>query len=119
MAERYLPFYYDRGSPTVIPELGEDHSSVYGYTQTHETLELWLNIWKAYSNDVIDYGTPPRVRRFVDLPTSFWHQCMVNVDSVRRIVQEAMAKRGRNSGPGSLLWFVLMNYLFFQTFCHF
>ena len=30
-----------------------------------------------------------------------------------------MAKRGQNSGPGSLLWIVLMDYFLVQSFCHF
>ena len=44
---------------------------------------------------------------------------MGNVDAIRRIIREAMAKRGRDSGPGCLLWFVLMDYLFVQAFCHY
>ena len=30
-----------------------------------------------------------------------------------------MAKRGQDSGPGSLLWFVLVDHLLAQAFCHF
>ena len=44
---------------------------------------------------------------------------MCNVDTIRRIIREAMTKRRRNSGPGSLLWFFLMDYLLVQHFCHF
>ena len=86
MAERYLPFCYSPGSPVVMPDLGEDYSFVYGYTQTHNMLELWLNIWRAYSTDVVEHGTPPRARRFIDLATNFWNKCMGNVDAIRRII---------------------------------
>ena len=60
IVEKYFLFCYSPGSPAVMPDLGEDYLSVYGYTQTHDTLELWLNIWRAYSADVVDHGTPPR-----------------------------------------------------------
>ena len=44
---------------------------------------------------------------------------MGNVDTIRQVIHEAMAKRGRDIGPGSLLWFVLLDYLLVQAFCHY
>jgi hypothetical protein len=44
---------------------------------------------------------------------------MGNVDTIRRIVREAMAKREQDSGPGSLLWFDLMDHLLVQYFLRF
>ena len=119
LAERYLKFCYDSQAAAEIPELGEDYSLVYGYAQTHECLELWLNVWREFSNDAVKHGTAPKVRRFIDLPTSFWNKCMGNVDAVRRSVREAMAVRGPDSGPGSLLWFSLFDYILVQAHCHY
>ena len=119
LAEKYMPFCYVNGAPTEIPDLGEDYSSVYGYTQTHDTLKLWLYIWKAHDADVRKNGTSQSARCFIDMATVFWNKCMGNVDTVRRIIREATAKRGRNSGPGSLYWFVLLDYILFQAFRHY
>ena len=63
IAEKYLPFCYDDESHAALPELGKDYSSVYGYAQTHETLELWLGIWKAHDANVRLNGIPPAARK--------------------------------------------------------
>ena len=66
VAEKYLLLCYDDKSHTTLPELGEDYSSVYGYVQTHETLELWLDIWKAHNVNVRLNGTPPASCCFIE-----------------------------------------------------
>jgi hypothetical protein len=119
IADKYLSFCYDDQSHAELPELGEDYSSVYGYAQTHETLELWLGIWKAHDADVRLNGTPPAARRFIDMPTMFWNKCMGNVDTVRKVIRDAMPKHGSTCGPGSLLWFVLFDYILYNAFRHY
>ena len=119
MAERYLPFCYSEDCPVELPNLGEDYAPVYGYAQTHQTLEQWLNIWRALADDIVQKGTATKIRRFIDLPTSFWNKCMGNVDTLRHVIRGARAKRGPDSGPGSLLWFVLIDYVLYQAFCHY
>lgn len=119
LSTKYMPFCYVDGSEAEIPSLGEDYSSVYGYAQTHDCLELWFLIWKAYDVDVRTNVTPPSCRRFIDLATCFWNKCMGNVDTLRKIVKGARAIRGPDSGPGSLFWFTLLDYIFYQAFQHY
>ena len=119
LAERYLPFCYSEDCPVELPNLGEDYAPVYGYAQTHQTLEQWLNIWRALADDIVQKGTATKIRRFIDLPTSFWNKCMGNVDTLRHVIRGARAKRGPDSGPGSLLWFVLIDYVLYQAFRHY
>ena len=91
IAGKYLPFCYNNTSHVVLPELGEDYLFVYGYAQTHETLELWLDIWKAHNVNVRLNGTPPLARCFIDMPTMFWNTCMGNVDTMKKVIGEVMA----------------------------
>ena len=44
---------------------------------------------------------------------------MGNVDTLWKVICGAVAKRGPDSGPGSLFWFVLMDYILFQAFRHY
>ncbi len=99
-----------------IPSIGNDYSPAYGYAQEHDTLVLWLNLWIAHECDVIENGTPPPCRRLIDQPTSAWNKCMGNVDTIRNVLSRAMAVRGPNSGPGSLMWYLLLDYILYQGF---
>ena len=38
---------------------------------------------------------------------------MGNIDTIRKVVKEQKAKRGPNSGPGSLAWIHLFDYVFY------
>jgi hypothetical protein len=96
--------------------LGDDFSPVFGHSQEHETLVLWLNLWYCHQKDVKESGTPPSCRRLVDLTTSAWNKSMSNVDTIRNVISRAMAVRGHNSGPASLLWDCLFDYTLYQGF---
>ena len=115
LSTKYMKFAYDDESPREIFSLGEDYSPAYGYAQEHHTLELWLRIWVAYNKDLFEHGTPTWCRRLIDVATCLWNKCMGNVDTVRRTVTTAKAKRGRDA-PGSLIWYHLMDYIFYQAF---
>jgi len=39
------------------------------------------------------------------------------VDIVRKVLKKRKAVRGPNSGPGSLIWFELLGYMFYDGFC--
>ena len=41
---------------------------------------------------------------------------MGNVDTVRRILCYHKVKRGRNSGPGSLVWYMIFNYILVNAY---
>jgi hypothetical protein len=41
---------------------------------------------------------------------------MGNVDTIRKVLQKDMAVRGPNSGPGSLMWYGLFDYVLYLTF---
>ena len=41
---------------------------------------------------------------------------MCNVDTLRKVIKRAKAVRGPDSGPGSLLWFTLLDYILYQSF---
>ncbi len=99
-----------------LPSLGDDFCPAYGYTQEHHTGETWLWLLRQYAEDVIKNGTPASCRRLTDLIVSFWNKCMGNVDTVRNVVKEQMAKRGPDSGPGSLTWSNLLDYILYQAF---
>ena len=112
-----MPFQYIEGSKDEFPSLGEDYSDAYGYAQTHECLLLWVKIAKAYDKDVRENGTTPSNCRFIDLAPNFWNECMGNVDTVRNMLKKCLAIRGNDSGPGSLTWSDLTDYIAFQANC--
>mmetsp|Transcript_56501 Transcript_56501/g.120005 ORF Transcript_56501/g.120005 Transcript_56501/m.120005 type:complete len:754 (+) Transcript_56501:1863-4124(+) len=119
LSERHIPFCYVEGAAQNIPDLGEDYSSVYGYAQTHKTLELWFHVWKAYDIDMQEHGTPPSARRFIDIVTVYWNKCMGYVDTLRKTVRQAVAKYGPDCGPASLYWFILLDYVLYQAYWHY
>ena len=41
---------------------------------------------------------------------------MGNVDTVRQVVKNIKAVRGPDSGPGSLMWYTIFDYIFFNSF---
>eukprot|EP00986_Skeletonema_menzelii_P000633 scaffold176_cov69-Skeletonema_menzelii.AAC.1 len=116
LSTKYMPFAYDDESACEIPSLGEDYSYPYGYAQEHDTLELWLRIWVAYNKDLFKHGTPTSCKRLIDVATCLWNKFMGNVDTVRRVVTTARAKRGRETGPCALYWSHLLDYIFYQAF---
>mmetsp|Transcript_15982 Transcript_15982/g.35779 ORF Transcript_15982/g.35779 Transcript_15982/m.35779 type:complete len:490 (+) Transcript_15982:2002-3471(+) len=117
LMDRYMPGVHDGSqSDFIFPSLGEDFSKAYGYAQEHHTLELWFYIWLAHKKDVENNGTPPTIRRIIDIVTSFWNKCMGNVDILRRVVKSARAVRGKDSKPGALFWFTLFDFIFYQAF---
>ena len=111
-----MPFAYVQDAVREICSLGEDYSNAYGYAQEHHTLELWLQIWVAYNKDLFEHGTPTSCKRIIDVATCLWNKCMGNVDTVRRVVTTARAIRGRDSAPGSLYWYHLLDYILYQAF---
>ncbi|EJK70714.1 hypothetical protein THAOC_07905, partial [Thalassiosira oceanica] len=117
LMDRYMPGVHDGSqSDFIFPSLGEDFSKAYGYAQEHHTLELWFYIWLAHKKDVENNGTPPTIRRIIDIVTSFWNKCMGNVNILRRVVKSARAVRGKDSKPGALFWFTLFDFIFYQNF---
>ena len=116
LGETYLPFMsLDDDVPFVLPRLGDDFSPAYGYSQEHHTYHQWMWLARAYAKDVKEKGTPPSCRRFIDLLFSYWNKCMGNIDTIRKVVKEQKAKRGPNSGPGSLAWIHQFDYIFYQA----
>ena len=111
-----MQFAYHHPSVKEVPSLGADNSKAYGYAQDHHTLELHLKLWVAHTNDVVQLGTPPPCRRLIDLVFSFWNKCMGNVDVVRKVLRRRRAWRGPDSGPGSLMWCVLLGYALYDAF---
>lgn len=77
---------------------------------------LWLKQWHSHQKDDITNGTPPSCRQIIDLPPSAWNKCMGNIDTFCNVLSRAMAKRGPNSGPGSLMWDCLLDYALYQGF---
>jgi hypothetical protein len=73
-------------------------------------------IWVAYNKDVFEHGTPTSCKRLIDVATCLWNKCMGNVDTIRKVVSRFKAQRGKECGPGSLYWFHLMDYIFYQAF---
>ena len=116
IAHKFMPFAYQRPCVQEVPSLGDDNSKVYGYAQDHHTLELHLKLWVAHTNDVVLLGTPPPCRRIIDLVFSFWNKCMGNVDVVRKVLRRRRACRGPDSGPGSLIWCVMIGYALYNAF---
>mmetsp|Transcript_19583 Transcript_19583/g.33127 ORF Transcript_19583/g.33127 Transcript_19583/m.33127 type:complete len:478 (-) Transcript_19583:194-1627(-) len=116
LSTKYMPFAYVQDAVREICSLGEDYSNAYGYAQEHHTLELWLRIWVEYNKDLVEHGTPTSCKRIIDVATCLWNKCMGNVDTVRRVVTMARAKRGKGSAPGSLYWFHLLDYILYQAF---
>ena len=116
LANKFMAFAYGTQNDESIPSLGDDNSPVYGYAQEHHTVKLWLNIWKEHAKNVQEYGTPPPCRRLLDLSTSFWNKCMGNVDTVRKVVKNVKALHGPDSGPGSLMWYTIFDYIFYNSF---
>ena len=100
----------------MFPDLGEDYSPAYGYAQEHHTVEIWLRLWTEHTKDVIMNVTPALCRRLLDLPTSLWNKLMGNVDTVQKVVNKTKAIRGPNSGPGSLMWYTVFDYIFYNAF---
>ncbi|KAL7531815.1 hypothetical protein ACHAWF_003920, partial [Thalassiosira exigua] len=116
LALKYMPFAHVEGAIREIPSLGNDYGKSYGYAQEHHTLEFYLELWMSHKKDVLANGTPPPCRRFIDLILSFWNKCMGNVDVVRKVLRQRYAKRGPDSGPGSLMWLELLGYIFYDAF---
>ena len=117
LADQFMSFAYNEENfAGVFPDLGEDYSPAYGYAQEHHTVEIWLRLWTEHTKDVIMNGTPASCRRLLDLPTSLWNKLMGNVDTVRKVVKKTKAIRGPNSGPGSLMWYTVFDYIFYNAF---
>ena len=116
LSAKYMSFAYVKNADKDIPSLGKDYSKAYGYAQEHYTLEFYLQMWLAHSKDVMENGTPTHCRRLIDIVFSYWNKCMGNVDIVRKVLKKRKAVRGPNSGPGSLMWFELIGYLFYDGF---
>ena len=111
-----IPFAHVDGAVREIPSLGKDFTKAYGYAQEHYTLELYLQLSLAHTKDVLLNGTSTHCRRLIDLVFSYWNKCMGNVDIVRKVLKKRKAVRGPNSGPGSLIWFELVGYTFYDAF---
>eukprot|EP00984_Skeletonema_dohrnii_P032459 scaffold26691_cov108-Skeletonema_dohrnii-CCMP3373.AAC.1 len=116
LAITYMPFAYIYGALPEIPSLGKDNSKSYGYACEHYTLELHLHLWLEHTKDVLKNGTPPPCRRLIDLMFCYWNKCMGNVDLVRKVIKSREAEYGSNSGPGSLMWFIMFGYSLFNGF---
>ncbi|KAL7459526.1 hypothetical protein ACHAWC_011246 [Mediolabrus comicus] len=116
LSTKYMPFAYVANAARDIYSLGQDYSDALGYAQEQHTVELFLKIWYSHNSDVMQHGTPTSCRRLIDMATSLWNKCMGNVDTIRRVVKTARAIRGRDSGPGSLMWSVILDYILYQAF---
>ena len=121
LQEKYLSQLYPtnnslKGDNMDIESLGKDYGEEYGYAIEHHTVDLWLRLWVSHDFDVRNKGTPPPCKRLLDITTSCWNKCMGNVDTVRRLLCYHKVKRGRNSGPGSLVWYMIFNYILVNAY---
>ena len=76
MQERYMKDFYGNKSSDnyIIQSIGADYDNVYGYAQEHHTLELYMRLWKRHNNDVIQKGTPPAIKKIIELSCSMWNK---------------------------------------------
>ena len=51
----YLKMMYsnDNVNDLKLPSVGKDNDLVYGYTQEHHTVELYMQFWKRHDLDVV------------------------------------------------------------------
>ena len=117
LASEYLGYVYrnDDESSKSFGVLGEDLQPEYGYAIEQHTIELYIRLWKKHHFYVMENGTPPPCRRLLDKATSCWNKCMGNVDTVRKVLGSHKVKRGSNTGPGSLQWYQLFNYICYNA----
>ena len=99
-----------------VISLRNDLSDNYGYAVDHHTLDLWLRMWNIHDYDVRKNGTPPPCKRILDLTTSCWNKCMGNVDTIRKVLGLHKVKRGSNTKPGSLAWYVIFSYILYNAY---
>ena len=114
LVQKYMQFLYGTDAPTDFPKIGEDYSPQYGYAREHHSVDFWLRVWHSHWQDVKERGTPPPCRRLVDIMVSFWNKNMGYVDVLRKVIKSCRAKRGPDSGPGSLLWSVLVDFSLYE-----
>ena len=100
-----------KGSVMNIESLGADYGDAYGYAIEHHSIDLWIRLWVSHDYDVRIKGTPPPCKRLLDITTSCWNKCMGNIDTVRKLLCYHKVKRGSNTGPGSLIWYMIFNYI--------
>ena len=100
-----------------VSSLGKDLLDNYGYAIDHHTINLWFRMWKLHDNDVRNNGTPPPCKRVLDITTSCWNKCMGNVDTIRKVLAFHKVKRGSNTGPGSMTFYVLFGYILYNAYC--
>ena len=117
LAAEYMDYAYvrDNENKKVFSGLGKDYEQEYGYAIEHHTIELYIKLWRRHHFFIIDKGTPPPCRRMLDTSTSCWNKCMGNVDTVRKVLGLHKVKRGSNTGPGSLQWYQLFNYIAYNA----
>ena len=115
LVENCMQFSYGTEAPTDFPKIGEDYSPQYGYAREHHSVDFWLRIWHSHWQDVKERGTPPPCRRLVDIMVSFWNKNMGYVDIMRKVIKSCRAKRGPDSGPGSLMWSVLIDFSIYEA----
>ena len=116
LTDAYLGFAHGPSAPGEIPSLGKDYTTAYAYAGEHHTIELWLLLMHAHNRDVKEKGVPPRARRIIHLFVCIWNKFMGWVDCLRKVVKSARAPRGRDVGPGSLLWLTIFDYILYQAF---
>ena len=84
---------------------------MYGYAQEHRTIYLWLRLWHPHTKDISLHGTPPPCDKLVDIVTSMWNKSMGYVDTLREVLKSKREIRGTHSGPGSLLWYKILDLI--------
>ena len=70
----------------------------------------------AHDYDVRTRGTLQPCKILLDTTNSCWNKCMGNIDTVRKLLCYHKVKRGSNNGPGSLIWYMLFNYITAQAY---
>ena len=113
LANKFMSFAYNKGGVTgVFPDLGDEYSASYGYAQEHHIVNIWLRLWREHTKDIKTNGTPTSCWNLLDLAKTLWNKLMGNVDTVRKVVKKTKTTRGPNSGPGSLMWYIIFDYIF-------
>ena len=68
---------------------------------------------------MLENGTPSACKRLIDQSTCACNKCMRTLIPLEMFFQEQWLSRvlGPNSGPASVMWYVLLEYILYQGFC--
>ncbi|GBG25309.1 Hypothetical Protein FCC1311_015262 [Hondaea fermentalgiana] len=114
LSSEYMGFAYVEDN-AVFPDVGTDHSEVYGYARDHHTVELYLQLWRSHNEDIQRYGTPPPCSKLLPQIVSFWNHMMGGVDTMRKVLSGHKVITSQLN-PNCLLWITFLEYTLYNAF---